>query len=155
MALRSGLAGDWRAPHGRAAGERHVAAASVVERELSGVLEASEPPEARGLTRDGVRLMVSNVERDTIEHARFRDLPGWLAAGDVLVVNTSATLKAALAAQNDRGEPFELHLSTPEPTGISDESHYLSGAEGSTLRWIVELRRRGPVASLPFRDASE
>jgi S-adenosylmethionine:tRNA ribosyltransferase-isomerase len=99
--------------------------------------------------------MVSNVNRDTIEHARFHDLPRWLVAGDVLVVNTSATLKAALRARNDRGEPFELHLSTPEPDETSGGSRYLSGAGGATLHWVVELRRPGPVASLPYRDAVE
>ena len=44
-------------------------------------LEAAEPPEARGLARDGVRLLVSDLERDVIEHARFTDLPRWLDAG--------------------------------------------------------------------------
>jgi S-adenosylmethionine:tRNA ribosyltransferase-isomerase len=99
-------------------------------------------------------LMVSNVDRDIIEHTHFRDLHRWLAAGDVLVVNTSATLKAAVTARSDRGAQFELHLSTPETAAIPDLSGYLlAGAVGSTLRWIVELRRPGPVASLPFRHA--
>ena len=63
--------------------------------ELPADLEAPSPPEARGLRRDGVRLMVSDVDRDTVEHARFTDLPQWLSPGDVLVVNTSATVNAA------------------------------------------------------------
>jgi S-adenosylmethionine:tRNA ribosyltransferase-isomerase len=100
-------------------------------------LEATEPPEARGLSRDAVRLLVSDVERDTIEHARFRDLPQFLAPGDLLVVNTSGTLNAALTASTDSGELFELHLSTQLPGGF----------------WTVELRARGPVASLPYRSA--
>ena len=37
-------------------------------------LEASEPPEARGLRRDQVRLMVSNYSTDKIKHASFYDL---------------------------------------------------------------------------------
>jgi S-adenosylmethionine:tRNA ribosyltransferase-isomerase len=129
-----------------------VAAAGLAAGVPLGVLEASEPPEARRIPRDGVRLMVSSVERDVVEHARFRDLHRWLAAGDVLVVNTSATLKAALAAR-DSGDQFELHLSTPEPAAIADVSRYLAG--GSTVSWIVEVRRPGPVASLPFRAVSE
>ena len=100
-------------------------------------LEATEPPEARGLSRDAVRLLVSDVERDTIEHARFRDLPQFLAPGDLLVVNTSGTLNAALTASTDSGALFELHLSTELPGGF----------------WTVELRVRGPVASLPYRSA--
>ncbi|HEX5110757.1 MAG TPA: S-adenosylmethionine:tRNA ribosyltransferase-isomerase [Vicinamibacterales bacterium] len=133
-----------------------MAAAGVTAGAPPRLLAASEPPEARGLTRDGVRLMVSRVERDVVEHARFCDLYRWLAPGDVLAVNTSATLKAALAGLSDRGDAFELHLSTPEPATIPDLSRYLrNGAARSTLRWVVELRRPGPVASLPFREAAE
>jgi len=43
--------------------------------ELPPYLEAGEPPEARGLRRDDVRLLVSDVDADTIEHGRFFDLP--------------------------------------------------------------------------------
>lgn len=53
-------------------------------------LEAGEPPEARGLPRDGVRLMVSYCQSGRIVHARFHHLPEFLAPGDVLVVNTAA-----------------------------------------------------------------
>ncbi len=58
-------------------------------------LEASEPPEARGLRRDQVRLMVSNYSNGRIQHARFHDLPGFLRAGDVVVINTSGTRNAS------------------------------------------------------------
>jgi S-adenosylmethionine:tRNA ribosyltransferase-isomerase len=100
-------------------------------------LEAAEPPEARGLRRDEVRLLVSDIDDDTIEHARVRDLPWFLAPGDLLVVNTSGTLNAALPATTAGGERFELHLSTHLPGDF----------------WTVELRRPGPVASLPYRHA--
>ena len=102
--------------------------------ELPPYLEAGEPPEARGLRRDDVRLLVSDVDADTIEHARFCDLPRWLSAGDLLVVNTSGTLNAALAATDQRGEPAEIHLSTRLPGGF----------------WSVEVRRPGDGASLPY-----
>ena len=46
----------------------------------------------------------------------FADLPRWLSAGDLLVVNTSATLNAALPATTGDGRAFELHLST-QPAG--------------------------------------
>jgi S-adenosylmethionine:tRNA ribosyltransferase-isomerase len=45
---------------------------------LPSELEATEPPEARGLPRDGVRLLVSHLDAGVIEHARFSDLPRWL-----------------------------------------------------------------------------
>jgi S-adenosylmethionine:tRNA ribosyltransferase-isomerase len=103
---------------------------------LSAELEATEPPEARGLSRDGVRLLVSDLERGVIEHARFSDLPRWLDPGDLLVVNTSGTMNAAVPATAPDGDEFELHVSTRLPGGL----------------WTVELRIPGAVASLPFRQ---
>jgi S-adenosylmethionine:tRNA ribosyltransferase-isomerase len=112
-----------------------MAAADVIaDFDLPSDLEASEPPVARGLRRDQVRLLVSNLERDSIEHARFADLPGWLSAGDLLVVNTSATMNASLPAGTSEGREFELHLSTRLPGGL----------------WSVEVRQPGPKASLPY-----
>ena len=64
-----------------------------------------------------------------LAHARARDLPDFLRPGDLVVVNTSATLPAALAARRADGTALELHLSTPLP-GAADD------------RWVVELRAR-------------
>ncbi len=114
-----------------------AAAGVMTDFTLPAALEAGEPPEARGLRRDGVRLLVSDVERDSIEHARFGNLPRWLSAGDLLVVNTSGTLNSALPATGEAGQPFELHLSTQLPGGF----------------WTIEVRQPGAVASLPYRDA--
>lgn len=75
-------------------------------------LEASEPPEARGLRRDQVRLMVSNYSTDQIQHARFHDLPDFLDKGDLIVLNTSRTRSAAVMAIRADGTILELHLST-------------------------------------------
>lgn len=72
-------------------------------------LQATAPPEVRGIDRDGVRLLVSTPDRHT--HARFRELPRFLHAGDVLVVNRSATLPASLPAEAPVGR-FVLNLST-------------------------------------------
>jgi S-adenosylmethionine:tRNA ribosyltransferase-isomerase len=101
-------------------------------------LEASAPPEARGLSRDEVRLMVSYRADDLVIHTQFHDLPGFLDAGDLLVINTSGTLKAALDATRADGTPLELHLSTHLPADL----------------WIVEVRRPGEVASEPFLHAT-
>jgi S-adenosylmethionine:tRNA ribosyltransferase-isomerase len=94
-------------------------------------LEAHEPPEARGLTRDGVRLLVGERAGGTIGHHRFTDLPALLRPGDVLVVNTSATLPAAVP-MTDR--PLTVHFSTER-------------ADGS---WLVELRRHAGKATAPY-----
>jgi S-adenosylmethionine:tRNA ribosyltransferase-isomerase len=114
-----------------------MAALGITDFTLPASLEAAEPPEARGLRRDDIRLLVSNVETDSIAHARFSDLPRWLSAGDLLVVNTSATLNAALPATTAAGKSFELHLSTELPGGF----------------WTVEIREPGAGASLPYRHA--
>ncbi len=95
---------------------------------LPPVLEAAEPPEARGLARDEVRLMVATAGEPPV-HARFLDLPQFLRRGDLLVVNESATLPAALEAVRADGTALTLHLSTPDPARPE--------------RWIVELRRDG------------
>lgn len=94
--------------------------------------EATEPPERRGVARDGVRLLVASP--DGIEHRRFDELPEVLSAGDVLVVNTSATVPAALDVVDRQGRPARLHVST----ALDDGS------------WVVEPRRPDG----PDRDAS-
>jgi S-adenosylmethionine:tRNA ribosyltransferase-isomerase len=90
-------------------------APSVLDRVLRERREAHEPPEARGLRRDEVRMLVAAPARDgtNLRHAQARDLPDYLRAGDVLVVNTSATLPAALPARRADGTALRLHLSTP------------------------------------------
>lgn len=98
-------------------------------------LEAQEPPEARGLARDGVRLLVSRPAAPPA-HARFRDLPSILEPGDLLVVNTSATLPASVDGVRPDGSPVEVHLSSPLPAGL----------------WVVELRRPARPGSLAFGD---
>jgi S-adenosylmethionine:tRNA ribosyltransferase-isomerase len=105
--------------------------------ELPSELEASEPPEARGLPRDGVRLLVSHRWDDRVEHARFSELDRFLRAGDVLAINTSGTRNASLEVRREDGTPLHLHLSTQLPGGV----------------WTVELRDPGPSGTRPFLTA--
>ena len=105
---------------------------------LPPALEAREPAEARGNARDEVRLMVSHLDRDEIEHARFTELAGFLRAGDLLVVNASATINAAVPGTRPGGEPVVLHLSQRLPSGM----------------WSVELRRPSDAGTRPLLDAS-
>lgn len=111
-----------------------LTAAPPIVFELPRDLEAHEPPEARGLARDDVRLLVSRPD-GAPEHARFRSLPDILQPGDLLVINTSATLPASLDAVRPDGGVVELHLSTPLPAGL----------------WVVELRTPAQPGTLPFR----
>ncbi|MEJ7725188.1 MAG: S-adenosylmethionine:tRNA ribosyltransferase-isomerase [Ilumatobacteraceae bacterium] len=79
--------------------------------------EANEPPEVRGIGRDDVRLMVSPGER-TPEHSTFPRLADHLTPGDVLVVNTSATLPAAIDGTDEHGQRVVIHFSTELPGGL-------------------------------------
>jgi S-adenosylmethionine:tRNA ribosyltransferase-isomerase len=93
---------------------------SALAFELPGALEAleaREPAEARGLARDGVRLMVASASDGRIEHATFSDLPRFLAPGDLLVINTSATIPAAaaVAARRPDGTEVRVHFATRAP----------------------------------------
>lgn len=72
-------------------------------------LFARVPPEMRGRGRDDVRLLVTRS--DGHHHARFEDLPRFLRAGDLLVVNESAAIPASLPAEGDVGRIL-LNLST-------------------------------------------
>jgi S-adenosylmethionine:tRNA ribosyltransferase-isomerase len=110
---------------------------SALAFQLPDGLEANEPPEARGGRRDDVRLLVSDVERAVISHARFSELPRFLSPGDLVVLNTSATLPAALPATRADGAELELRLSTPAP-----------GRDNGV--WIVELR----CGDAPFGGAA-
>ncbi|MFI2373033.1 S-adenosylmethionine:tRNA ribosyltransferase-isomerase [Streptomyces sp. NPDC018833] len=85
-------------------------------------LSARVPAEERGSGRDDVRLLVSRGTR--VSHHAFGALPGQLRAGDVLVVNTSTTLAAAVDGRVG-AEPVVVHFST----------------RGDDGRWAVELRR--------------
>jgi S-adenosylmethionine:tRNA ribosyltransferase-isomerase len=97
--------------------------------ELPARLEAREPPEINGAGRDNVSLLVATRPEGSIAHRRFGDLPQLLAPGDLLVLNTSATLPAALPATRADGAALELRLSTPAPGQDPDRF------------WVVELRR--------------
>lgn len=102
--------------------------------ELPDLLSAVEPPEARGLRRDQVRLLVA--DGPSMWHRRFADLPNHLAPGDLVVVNTSATLPAAVDGELRDGRPVVVHFANP----LDDDT------------WVIEVRpavdARGPLTSL-------
>ena len=129
-------------------------------------LEAREPAELRGSGRDDVRLLVSDRATGATIDAHFRELPSFLRPCDLLVVNTSATLPAALTAVREDGEEIALHWSTPLPGGLAvveprrvevraGEALALPGGGRATLLapyrdsqrlWIAQLALDLPVA---------
>jgi S-adenosylmethionine:tRNA ribosyltransferase-isomerase len=58
-------------------------------------------------------------------HATAAELARFLSPGDLVIINTSATVPAAVDATGPGGEYVVLHLSTELPTGL----------------WLVEVRR--------------
>lgn len=74
--------------------------------------------------RSDVRLMVARQSENRVSHHRFTDLAEALDPGDLLVVNTSAVVPAALDARGTDGTQLRLHLSTEQPGGF----------------WVVEPR---------------
>jgi S-adenosylmethionine:tRNA ribosyltransferase-isomerase len=130
-------------------------------------LEARRTPEARGLARDQVRLVVAAPRG--VQVTRFDRIAGFLAAGDLLVVNTSATLPAALDGELD-GQAVVVHA-CPVPPGHLSVAAASTGLLSSSARppsdpgpvaggpaasaapdWAVELRR--PDGAGPWRTAS-
>ena len=103
----------------------------MIEQGLAEPLEAVEPAELRRADHADVAMLVASRGDRALVHARFPELWRFLRPGDLLVVNTSATLPAALPARLD-GEKVVLHLSTPV-----DEAS-----------WVVELRT---AERWPFR----
>ena len=106
--------------------------------ELPERLSAVEPPEARGVRRDQVRLLVADSHG--LRHRRFADLPDHLAPGDLVVVNTSATLPAAIDGKLPDGRAVVVHFATALEDGT----------------WVIEVRpavdAHGPVTSLVCGD---
>jgi S-adenosylmethionine:tRNA ribosyltransferase-isomerase len=103
--------------------------ADALDYDLPDGLEAHEPPELRGITRDAVRLLVSSPTSGHT-HTNFSELPRHLDAGDVVVINTSSTIPAAVPAD---GGVHLLHVSTSLPGGL----------------WLVELRLPSGFGTVP------
>ena len=144
---------------------------SALAFELPARFEARVPPEARGLERDEVRMLVTERASVRMPDRRARDLPDVLAPGDLLVINTSATVPAAFCVRRADGTRLDLHVSTPLPDsdhrlvelrrdGASfrgahaGERLALAGGGVATLRapyvgsgrlWVAELRLPGPL----------
>jgi S-adenosylmethionine:tRNA ribosyltransferase-isomerase len=108
---------------------------------LPSTLRASAPPEERGVARDEVRMMVAYREPLRLEHRRFCELPDLLDSADLVVVNTSATLPAAVQGVAVGGtDNIVVHFST----------QLSAPSSGDPELWVVEPRRGRPGATAPW-----
>ena len=96
---------------------------------------AAAPAEHRGVPRDGVRLLVARAPGD-LRHRAFRELPDELSPGDLVVVNTSATVAGEADATSTTRGDLVVHVATR----LDDGS------------WVVELRT-APDAGRGILDA--
>jgi S-adenosylmethionine:tRNA ribosyltransferase-isomerase len=115
----------------------------TVDFALPAAREAREPPEERGTGRDSVAMMISHRATGEISHHAFADLPELLLPGDLIVVNTSATLPAAVRVRRTLAGPAQpdglaVHFSTPMPDGA----------------WLAELRMTAAGSTVPYRGGS-
>jgi S-adenosylmethionine:tRNA ribosyltransferase-isomerase len=102
-------------------------------------LEAAAPP----TSRDGVRLLVAH--QGGVEHARFAELGRFLSPGDLVVVNTSGTLPAAVDGTRGDGRPVTLHFATP----LEDGSWVIEVRPQQNATGPVQDSRQGDVVTLP------
>jgi S-adenosylmethionine:tRNA ribosyltransferase-isomerase len=116
-----------------------AALATALEFALPPELEASAPPEARGAAgREDVKLLVGWRSDRRIVHTGFVDLPSFLDPGDLLVINTSASIPASVRGRDDAGRPLDVRFSSPAP-------------DGDPTEWLVELRRPRDGTTVPFK----
>jgi S-adenosylmethionine:tRNA ribosyltransferase-isomerase len=130
---------------------------SAVRFTLPPDLEAAAPPEARGLRRDHVRLLLVDRATGAVAHHRFHELPRLLEPGDLLVVNDSRTLPASLLGHTATGAPLEVRLAGKDPGGGRERwlGLPLGLPEGSGDPALVPTESRPTAPSLAVGDRLE
>jgi len=104
-------------------------------------------------------MLVAHRSDSSIEHRTFSDLPDLLTPGDVVVINVSATIPAAVPARDPDGERVRVHFATRAPH-LEDEwrvveirsadgrrPHSLPAGERLELRGGATLELVAPYAS--------
>jgi S-adenosylmethionine:tRNA ribosyltransferase-isomerase len=118
--------------------------------DLPGRLEASVPPEARGVARDGVRMMVARRRDEQLVHTSFCELANFVEEGDLIVINTSATLPAEVPGTDRGGRRLRVRLSTQLPAGLWTVECRLAGDPylAAEAGEVIELADGGRVVLL-------
>ncbi|QHT69946.1 S-adenosylmethionine:tRNA ribosyltransferase-isomerase [Rhodocytophaga rosea] len=95
----------------------------IIQFDLPEHLSCPQPTEERELLRDEVRLLVTTGS-GKISHGLFHNISDYINPGDVLVVNTSATIPSALAVTLPDGSEGVIHLSN----------------QINAQQWLIEIR---------------
>ena len=133
----------------------------VLDIEVPPELIADHPVEAEGRRRDDVRMLVAERSTGLLTHARAADLDRFLHPGDVLVVNTSPTLAAAVPSADGS---VVVHLSTQlggrrwvvevrTPCGRGSRPHPVDHAQDIPLVGGASVRLRQPFAGWRLWEA--
>jgi len=118
--------------------------------ELPPELEAHEPPEARGIRRDGVRLLVSPGEERPI-HAKFGELPRFLSPGDLVVVNTSGTPVPTQDTDERARQPVTITTNVTVLANAENGFNFGIYTVPAAKRLVIEY----VTAAGPFTDPEE
>jgi S-adenosylmethionine:tRNA ribosyltransferase-isomerase len=124
-------------------------------------LNATMPPERRGIRRDRVRMMVINKENGSTEHTHFHHLADYLNKGDLIILNASRTVPAVLKGRWKNGEAekeIEIRLAHRKSeniwealivgeTLVKGEKIYFSSVFNAT---IIHVDPEGPFVTLQF-----
>jgi S-adenosylmethionine:tRNA ribosyltransferase-isomerase len=108
-------------------------------------LNASHPPERRGVRRDHVKLMVLDRQTGNVRHDLFFNLSDYLNPGDLLVLNNSRTVPAILKANWFREEELverniEIRLARRRDEDIWDALFVAKGVRvGDTVQFSKDL----------------
>jgi len=106
--------------------------------------------------RDASRLLVLDRRTGRVEHRRFRELPDLLRAGDLLVLNDTRVMPAALTARRKTGSRIEGCFLRALPEGMWEvllagrgrlregETLILLGADGREASHLDLVQRAEP-----------
>ncbi|MFA5853556.1 MAG: tRNA preQ1(34) S-adenosylmethionine ribosyltransferase-isomerase QueA [Patescibacteria group bacterium] len=101
--------------------------------------------------RESARLLVLDRAKDSIAHKHVKDLPDFLEAGDVLVVNVSKVFKARLAGTLDDTKKTAVELFLVRPEGNFWRA---LARPGKKLQHGSKITiARGFVATVEWKDA--
>ena len=124
----------------------------MIAPEYAVLAEATLPAEQRGVARDHVRMLVTDAERRRHDDLHFNDLPLLIRPGDLIVVNDSATVPAALPAIRANGDRLTLHVGTSidaslwivEPRGAVEPAEKLTVGLGATATMLAPVDAQRP-----------
>jgi S-adenosylmethionine:tRNA ribosyltransferase-isomerase len=137
--------------------------ATAFDFDLPSELNASHPPERRGIRRDHVRMMVLDKKTGQVSHDKFFRLADYLKPGDLVVMNNSRTVPAILQATLLRNtlikkQEVEIRLArrrnedtwdvliVTDNVGLGDLLHF----SPELTAVVIDIRKGSPLKTILF-----